>query len=127
MSDFRTFEDLEAWKACRDLRLFVAKRVVPSLPKDERFRMADQLLRSSRSTTANVAEGYGRFHYRESAKFVRNSRGSCYEVLDHLIAGKDEALISDELEAEGRGLVENSVKLLNGYVRYLEKRAGGNP
>jgi len=123
MSDFRTFEDLEAWQACRDLRLFVAKKVVPNLPADERYRLKDQMLRASRSTTANVAEGYGRFHFKETSKFARNARGSAYEVLDHLITGVDESLVSVELASEGRGLVETSVKLLNGYVRYLEKRA----
>jgi four helix bundle protein len=50
----KTFEDLECWKACRTLRLFVAKEVVPALPKDERYRLGDQVLRAARSTTANI-------------------------------------------------------------------------
>ena len=87
MSELKTFEDLEAWKACRDLRLFAADKVVPTLPPDERYRLKDQLLRCSRSTTANIAEGYGRFHYKENTKFLRIARGECYEVLDHLIIG----------------------------------------
>ena len=58
----RTFEDLECWQHCRTLRLFVAKEVVPALPKDERYRLGDQFLRAARSTTANIAGGYGRFH-----------------------------------------------------------------
>lgn len=33
----RSFEELECWKKCRELRMFVAREVVPSLPKDERF------------------------------------------------------------------------------------------
>src|SRR5213592_769909 len=71
---FRTFEDLEGWKQCRTLRLFVAKSVIPVLPKDERYRLGDQLLRAARSTTANIAEGYGRFHYLDNAKFCSNAR-----------------------------------------------------
>src|SRR5213595_4038242 len=70
----RTFEDLECWKECRTLRLFVAKSVIPVLPKDERYRLGDQLLRAARSTTANIAEGYGRFHYLDNAKFCSNAR-----------------------------------------------------
>jgi hypothetical protein len=31
----RTFEDLDCWKKCRELRLFVAKEVIPTLPNDE--------------------------------------------------------------------------------------------
>ena len=117
----RTFEDLECWKQCRTLRLFIAKEVVPALPKDERYRLGDQLLRAARSTTANISEGYGRFHYLDNAKFCSNARGSCWEVLDHLITAHDEELISDALLAQGRELVNHSVKLLNGYMSYLKR------
>ena len=40
----RTFEDLECWKACRKLRIYIAKKVVPVLPREERFRLGSQLL-----------------------------------------------------------------------------------
>jgi four helix bundle protein len=49
-----SFEDLDCWKACRNLRIFVAKEVVPQLPKEERYRLGDQLLRAARSSTANI-------------------------------------------------------------------------
>src|SRR5436853_4290523 len=70
----RSFEDLECWKACRILRRFVSQEVIPNLPKDERYRLGDQLLRAARSTTANIAEGYGRFHFFDNAKFCSNAR-----------------------------------------------------
>ncbi len=79
----QSFEDLECWKQCRQLRLFVAREVIPQLPKEEKYRLGDQILRAARSTTANIAEGYGRFHYLDNAKFCSNARGSCHEVLDH--------------------------------------------
>jgi four helix bundle protein len=121
----RSFEDLKCWQACRQLRLFVMRQVIPVLPKEERYRLADQLIRASRSATANIAEGYGRFHYMDNAKFCSNARGSCWEVLDHLITGHDDALISDALLAEGRVMIDEAVKLTNGYMNYL-KRAAGN-
>lgn len=119
----KTFEDLECWKACRALRLFVAKTVVPILPKEERFGLTSQILRAARSTTANIVEGYGRFHYLDNAKFCSNSRGSCWEVLDHLIAANDEEMIPSEMFNEGKSLVNDAVKLLNGYMNYLKKAA----
>jgi len=48
-----SFEDLECWKACRALRIFVRLKVVPLLPKEEISRLADPLIRAARSTTAN--------------------------------------------------------------------------
>jgi four helix bundle protein len=117
----RTFEDLECWKHCRTLRLFVAQEIVPALPKEERYRLGDQILRAARSTTANIAEGYGRFHYLDNAKFCSNARGSCWEVLDHLITGHDEQIISTELLDRGRDLIGHAVRLLNGYMNYLKR------
>ncbi len=117
----KTFEDLECWKQCRTLRLFIAKQVLPTLPKDERYRLGDQVLRAARSTTSNIAEGYGRFHYLDNAKFCSNARGSCWEVLDHLITANDEDFLKTELLDQGRSQVANSVKLLNGYMNYLKK------
>lgn len=130
----RTFEDLECWKACRELRVFVARSLFKALPKDERFRLGDQILRSARSTTANIAEGYGRFHYLDNAKFCSIARGSCWETIDHMITANDEDLISTDLLDEGRAIASKAVALLNGYISYLRKAArtkspldGGSP
>jgi four helix bundle protein len=123
----RSFEDLECWKACRSLRQFVSQEVVPHLPKEERYRLGDQLLRAARSTTANVAEGYGRFHYLDNSKFCSNARGSCWEVLDHLITAMDEKFLSDELLARGRDSVSHAVRLLNSYMNYLKRTRSEEP
>jgi four helix bundle protein len=119
----RTFEDLECWKACRELRVFVARNICKSLPKDERYRLGDQILRAARSTTANIAEGYGRFHYLDNAKFCSNARGSCWETIDHMITANDEELISQDLLDQGRAVAAKAVALLNGYISYLRKAA----
>jgi four helix bundle protein len=123
----RSFEDLECWKAGRDVRLFVAKVILPVLPKEERYRLGDQLLRAARSITANIAEGYGRFHFLDAAKFISNARGSVWEVLDHLITAQDEGLITSGLLTEGRAKIETCVKLTNGYMNYLKRRAASDP
>ena len=121
--NIKIFEDLQCWQACRALRVFIRQMILPRLPKEEIYRLVDQLIRCSRSTTANIAEGYGRFHYLDNAKFCSNSRGSCWEILDHLITANDEGLISDDLLAEGRALVNHAVKITNGYITYLQRAA----
>lgn len=115
----QNFENLDCWKACRELRLIVVKQVVPILPAEEKYRLADQLIRAGRSTTANIAEGDGRFHYQDNAKFCRNARGSSKEVLDDLITACDEGLLGSATLLHGRILVERAVKLLSAYIRYL--------
>lgn len=59
------------------------------LPKNERFELYAQLLRAARSSTANIAEGWGRYHYKESIIFFRFARGSIAEILDHSIEARD--------------------------------------
>ncbi len=81
------------------------------------------MLRAARSITANIAEGYGRFHYLDNAKFCSNARGSCYEVLDHLITARDEGLITEALLISGRQKFEQAKKVLNGYMGYLKRTA----
>src|SRR5690349_21301973 len=119
----RSFEDLECWKAGREFRLFVARQILPALPRDEKYRLGDQMLRAARSVTANIAEGYGRFHYLDNSKFCSNARGSCHEVLDHLITAHDEGLIATPLLVAGRQKFEDTKNLLNGYLSYLQRAA----
>ena len=117
----RTFEDLQCWKACRELRIFAAKEVIPALPREERFGLAAQRLDAARSPTANLAEGYRRYHYMDNAKFCSNARGSCWEVLDHLVTAVDEGLIPPEMLSIGRSLVNTAVRLISGYLNYLKR------
>ena len=118
--EIKTFEDLEVWKNCRKLRRKVFE-ATNRFPPDERFRLVDQLRRAALSTTANIAEGYGRFHYQENIQFCRQSRGSLYEILDHLIAALDSTYISEQSFQDLRNQVFTSIKLLNGYLRMLQR------
>ena len=83
------FRELEVWKESRNFRKSVSE-LVKKFPEFEKYKLVDQLLRASRSITANIAEGYGRYHYQENIQFCRHSRGSLMECMDHLICAMDE-------------------------------------
>jgi len=89
------FETLEVWKEARIFRIMIID-LCKRLPPEEKYRLIDQLKRSSRSVTANIAEGYGRFHYLDNIKFCRDSRGSLNETFDHLTVAFDEEYINEE-------------------------------
>jgi four helix bundle protein len=91
------------------------------------FAVTQSQLRQLKKATRRRAEGYGRFHYLDNAKFCSNARGSCWEVLDHLITSHDEEFISAELFARGRELVGHAVRLLNGYMAYLKRAKPSTP
>ena len=121
----RTFQDLEVWQVGRDVRvrLYI---VVTRLPDSERYNLSAQIRRAAVSLTANVAEGYGRFHFKENIQYCRIARGSAYELIDHLITCQDERyLAKEEVEALHRELL-TFVRLLNGYIRSIGKSGRGD-
>ena len=115
------FRDLDVWKKCRDIRKKVWE-LCKTLPAEEKFRLADQMIRSSRSATSNIAEGYGRFHYQENIQFCRQSRGSLYELIDHILVA-EECDHFDEHQTENLiDEIKTTIRTLNGYIKYLKSR-----
>jgi four helix bundle protein len=110
------FVELEAWKHARALRAELY-RMVQAFPQEEKFGLAAQIRRAASSVTANLAEGYGRYSYQENVQFCRISRGSLYELRDHLTAALDAGYIPkaryDELDA----MAISVVRPVNGYIR----------
>ena len=116
----RDFTSLDVWKKCRELKLKIYKKVLKLLPVEEKYNLNDQIRRAAVSITANIAEGYGRFNYQESIQYYRISRGSIYELKDHLITCMDLKYISAELFQTFEVDIEEATKLLNGYIRYIK-------
>lgn len=115
------FTDLEAWKLARQLRIALYE-ITKSLPSEERYDLGSQMRRAGISGTSNIAEGYGRFHFQENIQFCRISRGSIYESQDHLITCLDNGYIEESHFNEVWKISDNSVKVLDGYIRYLRKQ-----
>src|SRR3569833_4654198 len=88
----RSFKDLDAWKKSRQLRNDISA-LVKKFPKEETFRLTDQLIRCSLSVCNNIAECHGRYHFIDSRKFFINARGSASESIVHLIVALDEGYI----------------------------------
>lgn len=119
-SKITTFESLECYKVGVELRKEISA-LVKSFPIEEKYRLVDQIIRCSRSVTNNLAEGYGRFHYLDNAKFCRNSRGSLMELLDHLTIAQESEYITLEQLTYYRQKINKCNSLINGYIRYLLK------
>ena len=115
-----SFEDLDCWKCARKLRMMVSESV-QKWPKEGRYELVKQVKRSSRSVTANIAEGYGR-HHQENIQFCRQARGSLTETLDHLIAARDETFINETEIMSFREVYGHCIRLLNGYIAYLKTK-----
>lgn len=119
----KSFEELECWKACKIVKDDITK-IIKTFPDSEKYDLIDNMKRAARSTTRNIAEGFGRHHHKENAQFCRISRGSLYELIDDLITSKDENYIVDKVYEDIRVKIENALKILNGYIRYLTNIKG---
>ena len=115
------FESLECWQRCNELKLFLKENVLRKLPPSERYELFSQILRASRSSTANIAEGWGRFHFKDNIKYLVNARGSVEVIVDHVIDAKSWNYISDETLNEVRSQTTRCMQVINGYIRYLRK------
>jgi four helix bundle protein len=123
----QSFETLKVWQKSHQLMLDVHKRLIPSLPKEEKFGLVDQVRRSSKSIGANIAEGAGRYYFMDNVRFCYMARGSLDETLNHILTAKDLGYCDQELYEELRAQIEETRRLLNGYVSWLKtKKIGVN-
>lgn len=88
--------------------------------------MGDQWIRSVDSISANIAEGWGRFHFLDKNKFNYNARGSLFESLDWT----EKLYERDEIKKEEFDLLMDRLKLclkkLNSYIATTKSQVNKN-
>ncbi len=77
-------KDLEVYQLARELSR-AGWEIFEKLDWKMQKINGDQFIESTDSTGANVAEGYGRYHYLDRIKFYYNARGSFLECNEHWI------------------------------------------
>ena len=117
----KSFEDLDVWNYCRQLKKKI-EALVKLFPYEEKYKLTDQFIRAARSSHDNIAEGYGRFYYKENIQFCRISRGSMYEVLNHLYTALDNNYINQNTFSSFKSECLSGIRLINGYIRYLKSQ-----
>jgi four helix bundle protein len=120
-SKYDDFRDLDVWKRCQTIRKKTWD-LCKDLPGEEKYKLSDQMMRASRSSTACIAEGYGRYHYQENIQFCRQSRGSLYELIDHIGVALECEYIDDNHAESLIQEIKQAIRILNGYIKYLVKR-----
>jgi len=85
----------------------------------DRDTIGKQLVRSTDSVAANISEGFGRFHYKDSKNFYYYARGSLYETKTFLIKANNRKLISnDEFNILLKEIKNIGIKL-NNYIKSI--------
>ena len=122
MNDIKHFTDLQAWQVNHENVKMIYK-ITQRFPKEERFGMIDQRRRVSSSVMANIAEGWGRYHYADRIRFYYQARGSAYEVENFLLLARDLEYISREDSTKIIDDIHQGCRVINGLIRSLEERS----
>lgn len=115
------FFHLDAWKESHRLVLKIYQ-ITKTFPKEERFGLIDQLRRAVSSITANIAEGFGRFHFADKVRFYHQARGSVKEVQNFILLAKDLGYINTDQAKTLFSLAKQSEKLINGLIRSISNQ-----
>ena len=118
----QSFTDLDVWKNARKLKIRIWN-LVKTFPVDEKFRLTDQLIQSSRCICSVIAEGHGKFTYKDKINYCMIGRGSLSETWNHLIDAFDSNYITKEELSSFKTVIDENAKLLNGYISFLKSLA----
>lgn len=113
-------EELEVYNKALAFSNKIWEIIIP-LSYFEKNTIGNQICRSADSISANIAEGFGRYYYKDSKLFYYYARGSVFETKDWLHKLKDRNIINeikyvmliDELNSIG--------KMLNNYIKSIGK------
>lgn len=93
MTTFHNFEDMKVWQESRKI-LKIIRLICKRHPGSKDFNFTDQITRSTRSISANIAEGCDALTSPEFIKFLGYSKRSCGETRSHLYDALEESYIS---------------------------------
>jgi four helix bundle protein len=119
VSDFR---DLVCWRLSYELKCEVIA-FTSTGPAAKDFKYRDQIQDASASGPGNIAEGFGRFRARDSARFYEIARASLIETQNHLIDGRDRGCLDDDLYFRLMNLARAAIKATTNLMLSRQRHA----
>ena len=116
-----SYKDLEVWRKS----IVLVKQVyflTSSFPNEERFGITSQMRRAAVSIPSNIAEGWGRFSTKNYIQFLKNSRGSLFELETLLTITIDLEYHDSSQQSVIAGLMVEIGKMLNAIIVKLEQK-----
>jgi four helix bundle protein len=120
VAEYRSFEEMPLWQLAHSIALDVY-RITEKFPRKEDYSLTSQLRRAALSISANIAEAFGRFHYRDKLNFYYNSRGSAYETKSHLIFAHDVGYLQPSERQAVQAKIEDFLYQVNTVIASLRR------
>jgi len=118
MKQFR-FLDWKVYKDSQEL-FSLLLQIVKSLPKEYRYELGSQLLRSGSSVILNIAEGSGKQSEKELNRFIETALGSLYETLANIDTLKSNNLIEEKVFMTLKDKIADICNQLGGFKKKLD-------
>jgi four helix bundle protein len=113
------FEELEVYRLSEKLADDIWS-IVQGWEPFVKDTIGKQIVRSADSIGANIAEGTGRYNFRDNGRFVKIARGSLYETRHWLRRAYIRQLLTREQIENLKLSIDLLSPKLNAYLKYLE-------
>jgi four helix bundle protein len=120
-----SFENLEVYQLSERLADLIWEIVV-EWDHFSKNTIGMQMVGASDSICANIAEGCGRFNYKDNARFIRIARGSLYETKNWLRRAFKRKLLNDAQVEKVKPIIDELLPRLNAYLSSIRKSAEKN-
>ena len=96
-------------------------KIVKNLPKEYRYELGSQIIRSTFSIILNIAEGSGKASDKELNRFIEIALGSVNETLAGVDVLKDNGFIMNNEFSEVYRKLDSISSQLGGFKKQLDK------
>ena len=93
-----------------------------SFPLQEQYGLSNQIQRAAISIPSNIAEGMGRFSFKERIHFLEIAYGSLMEVMCQLEIAEQLTYITSDNLTEQENLVSEIASMLIGLRKTIEEK-----
>ena len=116
---FRDVENLQVYNRLCDLHLEIWEDT-KTWPRAERFELTSQVLRSSNSSPAQLAEKNEDRHLKNRVEGVNRARGESSETIHHLRIATRKSYLEQERFENYKERYQECIRMLNGLEKNLE-------
>ena len=118
MQKFRFLE----WQVYKDSQklLTLVLKIVHQLPKEYRYELGSQIIRSAFSVVLNIAEGSGKISDKELNRYFDIALGSTYETLAALDSLRENQLITENDYEVVFKKLESITNQIGGFKRKIK-------
>ena len=121
MKDYLTLDKIDAYIISFKLSNYIW-HIVMKWENIAKWTVGQQMIKSADSISANIAEGFGRYHKKEKIHFYRYSYGSMEETKDWLRKASMRDLITEEEQNHVLQEIEKLPKAINQLIQYTNQK-----